>query len=363
MTEADARKAGQRANILGIGNAIHQEIHLHLNGSRPHLEFPAPREAGFRSRQADFHPDDKSAAILRSLIAQSTEWARQAQNADGGLPTDSAGTESCAWASAGLLWGVQAAGASPDTPWVRRVANWLTDQLNDDGGLPIVKRGDRSTTDSTAQFVTAILPHHTGDPRIERAIKWLIENQGADGSWPWEKLGSIGHTMSSSFALCALACALRRDHESQAIQYSVARGLNWLLDRQRMDGSWSLTNDALPSVSATGLASYALAHTIGTENQVEAAAESILQAHLASGHWTYEIDRPASHTVIRLANAYALLGLASSPSERHVKYAFQNLDNLTRMHNGESFYLAGTQTSSWPTRDGLLAASALLRYS
>ena len=87
---------------------------------------------------------------------------------------------------------------------------------------------------------------------IKAAVNLLVAGQNPDGGWGWTK-GRISTTECSSLALLALA-SLNDDAHSAAIR----RGLNWLIRRQNIEGSWSLNESiAFPSW-ATAMAILAL---------------------------------------------------------------------------------------------------------
>jgi hypothetical protein len=87
---------------------------------------------------------------------------------------------------------------------------------------------------------------------IKSVVDALVSAQNVDGGWGWTKEQN-SNTECSSLALLAL-CALN-DTSAAAV---VRRGLDWLLQRQREEGGWILS-DALATPSwATALAMLAL---------------------------------------------------------------------------------------------------------
>lgn len=78
-----------------------------------------------------------------------------------------------------------------------------------------------------------------GDPqdeqRMARAAAWLTLSQCADGGWNAgaEQIGAPFHT---AFAAQALTLTAKTDAEERAL----CAGINWLLNQQRPDGSWSV---------------------------------------------------------------------------------------------------------------------------
>jgi squalene-hopene/tetraprenyl-beta-curcumene cyclase len=90
-----------------------------------------------------------------------------------------------------------AAGVRPDKPAIRRAVAWLERRQNEDGGWgedlrsyddqALAGRG-ASTASQTAWALLALLAAGEWDSAaVERGVRWLVENQRADGSWdePW----------------------------------------------------------------------------------------------------------------------------------------------------------------------------------
>jgi squalene-hopene/tetraprenyl-beta-curcumene cyclase len=87
-----------------------------------------------------------------------------------------------------------------------------------------------------------------GKPVIRRAVAWLEEHQNADGGWGEDmrsyddpRLAGRGESTASqtAWALLALLAAGEDDstgpgRESTAVE----RGVQWLIERQREDGTW-----------------------------------------------------------------------------------------------------------------------------
>jgi squalene-hopene/tetraprenyl-beta-curcumene cyclase len=85
-----------------------------------------------------------------------------------------------------------AAGTSPADPVVRRAVAWLAAHQNEDGGWgedlrsyrdpAWIGRGD-STASQTAWALLAL--HAAGErgPVVQRGVRWLVEHQRADGTW------------------------------------------------------------------------------------------------------------------------------------------------------------------------------------
>jgi hypothetical protein len=87
---------------------------------------------------------------------------------------------------------------------------------------------------------------------IESATDLLLDAQNLDGGWGSVK-GKRSNTESTSFALMALKC-LERD----VFLRPMTAGLSWLLQHQKDDGSWSLSDASKQSSWTTPIAALAL---------------------------------------------------------------------------------------------------------
>ena len=92
-----------------------------------------------------------------------------------------------------------------------------------------------------ALIAAGVLP---GKPPIRRAIGWLIGHQNADGGWgedlrSYDDPGWAGRGDSTAsqtaWALLALIAGGAADAE---VSDSIERGIRWLADTQRPDGTW-----------------------------------------------------------------------------------------------------------------------------
>ncbi|HET9256748.1 MAG TPA: prenyltransferase/squalene oxidase repeat-containing protein, partial [Pseudonocardiaceae bacterium] len=82
-----------------------------------------------------------------------------------------------------------------------------------------------------------------GSPCIRRAVRWLEDHQNDDGGWgedlrsyddrAWAGQGS-STASQTAWALLALLAAREPSERSDAIE----RGVRWLCDTLRPDGSW-----------------------------------------------------------------------------------------------------------------------------
>jgi squalene-hopene/tetraprenyl-beta-curcumene cyclase len=86
-----------------------------------------------------------------------------------------------------------------------------------------------------------------GKPAIRRAVSWLLDHQNADGGWgedmrSYDDPGLAGRGESTAsqtaWALLALLAARPGDGADGPESTAVERGVQWLIEHQREDGTW-----------------------------------------------------------------------------------------------------------------------------
>ncbi|MYY80308.1 MULTISPECIES: squalene--hopene cyclase [unclassified Streptomyces] len=126
-------------------------------------------------------------------------------------------------------------------PRTRRGIEWLLAEQEENGawfgrwGVNYIY----GTGSVVPALITAGLP--ASHPAIRRAVRWVESVQNDDGGWgedlrSYRDRGWVGHGTSSAsqtaWALLALLSAGEREAKS------TERGIAWLVDAQRADGSW-----------------------------------------------------------------------------------------------------------------------------
>jgi squalene-hopene/tetraprenyl-beta-curcumene cyclase len=123
----------------------------------------------------------------------------------------------------------------------RRGVRWLLDAQESDGSW--FGRWGANFVYGTGAVVPALIAAGLSpdEPRIRRAVRWLESHQGADGGWgedmrSYDDPAWVGRGTStpSQTAWALLALLAAGDHSSSATR----RGVDWLVSRQRDDGSW-----------------------------------------------------------------------------------------------------------------------------
>ncbi len=197
------------------------------------------------------------------------------------------------------------------TESVRRALDWLTGMQSKDGGfaafdadntsyylnkIPFADHGallDPPTSDVTARVVTVLA--RIGRPQdreaLERAIRYLREQQEPDGSW----FGRWG--TNYIYGTWSVLTALAQAHVG-ADDPAVRRAVLWLTERQNPDGGWGESNDtyaqspdrrtAFPSTayqSAWALLGLLAAGGSGSD-AARRGAEFLMRTQQADGLWS-----------------------------------------------------------------------------
>ncbi len=171
---------------------------------------------------------------------------------------------------------------------IRAGGRWLQDMQNSDGGMPTFCRGwgylpfDRSCPDISAHALLALVEWRDQIVGVERSIarllRYLVRSQESDGSWVplWfghpDSEGGQNPIIGTSRTVDALRVALLQlggGSKFAGAQEALARGENWLVERQRSDGGWSMGKSA--TVEESALAVMALAG--GSSGEAVAAVE------------------------------------------------------------------------------------------
>jgi energy-coupling factor transport system substrate-specific component len=107
------------------------------------------------------------------------------------------------------LLALRAAGRARSSRPVRRAADWIAGQANDDGGFNFSGRGAPSGIDDTAAALEALGSAGRRTAAVtRRAADWLAAQQGADGGFPLLP-GAASNAQSTAWAVQGLLAAGR----------------------------------------------------------------------------------------------------------------------------------------------------------
>ena len=149
------------------------------------------------------------------------------------------------------LLALRTLGQDLDSEAVRKGLGWLLALQNRDGGWPTFCRGwgtlpfDRSGTDLTAHAMRALHAWYArkGRPwRVNRAVtrgfQFLQANQQSDGSWLPLWFGNQNQPAEVNPVYGTAKVLMAYQDLEQHKAPAARRGVGWLSDQQRVDGSW-----------------------------------------------------------------------------------------------------------------------------
>ena len=213
--------------------------------------------------------------------------------------------------TAEVLLALLRAGLTPEHPAIRRGVDWLLAMQSSNGGwgafdidndrrvmtqLPVCDFGeviDPPTEDVTAHVVEALVHCGVpaGHPAVRRGVAYLWDTQRPDGSW-WGRWG-VNHVYGTGAVLPALAAAGEDMTAPRA-----RRAVEWLAAHQNADGGWgerveSYVDDAWigrgPSTaSQTAWALLALLAADPAHPAVAGGVRYLADAQGADGAWQEE---------------------------------------------------------------------------
>jgi squalene-hopene/tetraprenyl-beta-curcumene cyclase len=194
---------------------------------------------------------------VQSAIGRGVAWAQGMQSSGGGwgafdadntrrlvreLPFCDFGEvidDPSADVSAHMLEMLAAEGRA-GTPAARRGAAWLLEAQEPDGSW--FGRWGVNYVYGTGAVLPALRAHGipATDPRLRRAGSWLESAQNADGGWGEDprSYDDRACTERGESTASQTAWALIALHALGERTPAVERGLRWLIERQREDGSW-----------------------------------------------------------------------------------------------------------------------------
>jgi hypothetical protein len=269
--------------------------------------------------------------MATAALASRIGFLLRAQNPDGGwgyFPGRRSWLEPTAWAMLALA-GRKESGRAVDSAW-DLIRLWQTSE----GGCRPSQEVDVANW-ATSLWVTVHCVRGAKDTRLERAVQWMVESRGAEGSvirrvirsvtgeedgfnaaycgWAWWP-GTSSWLEPTVHGLIALRKAAATGIGGSAVQTRIAEAQRMLLDRRCADGAWNYgvreaLGHTLPSYpETTGLALVALADTHDTSvkqvlpkaAQMRAAARSPMARAwltLALRLWNIELADPGAGEV------------------------------------------------------------------
>lgn len=307
---------------------------------------------------------------ITNIIREAVDFYIEIQNEDGGIPYNSEGSPSGAWATSGSFWALSmAASQSVPDEFYKKILNYLYACQNTDGLMSYSVKNDMSCIDATAQFILgAIKLTRPLTVKCKRSIVRSVIGLGdcvQELGWGIIK-GFSPSIYSTAITLIALKDALNCEFICQNVDETLLNELilsktNVLINLQNEDGGWGSNSDDKISKSApTALAVIAIEKCISDEIEykwkiIDKAKEFLISIQNSEGEWEDVIEREVGFTVIRQSTPYCLGALAltrSMISDECYQRSLYRILNLFK--NGRLFYKDST-VSTWSTRDGLFA--------
>lgn len=364
----DKNKTKQMGVSIGVGNSINQNI-IQINSNDSKLQScnltndyqKSPRKRMQLEHDIELPEGLIDIPKIKKQAQMAKRWIQSAQNAiDFGLPTDDIGSESCSWASSGLLWSSWVIdGQTPD--WWIKCLRWVHSQTNADNGIPIVRRNDSSITDATAfALMCSSVAGEQFRNTADNLCDWILDMQNM-GGWKWGQQAKNYNFISSGLALLSLKVYYNiTGAKASQIGSAIESGVKFLIDKRNFDSGWGGFPGDNSRPANTGYIMYVLS-ALGQENQASEAIEYLELVYRNFIGWYNSTDRPASHNVTRLGVPYALMGLSSLRQSNNrdtlLKSGFDIL--ISGFKNGV-YEIPETIARSWPTRDFIFACSTII---
>ncbi|MCG9127204.1 hypothetical protein JT359_06325 [Candidatus Poribacteria bacterium] len=272
------------------------------------------------------HPDDSEIPIF---INKGMDWLKSTKNQDGGYRE---AINLNVWDTAlSIITLTDVDELPPDkSELIQNAAQWLVDHQNQDGGWAFSGMKDStlpSDADDTALGTLALirskLSSDESNSSVDQGINWLLDNQGSDGSWSTYQpgIGDVGCVSITSHAIEALL-AYEDNHES------INRGIHWLQRAINSDGYW---DDLWLAKRTYGTACAIVALVKAGFEDVQEITKGVRwleQNQNADGGWGEDMfGNPTESTIEQTAwSTYALLSIDNDnlSAQKGIQYIIEN---------------------------------------
>lgn len=175
----------------------------------------------------------------------------RAQHADGGWGRESQSEESAAWVSAFCALMLIRANAVLKSPEIEQAVwksiDYFLKGQRPEGRWVDSEWGDLDTTSHPVSFFNVVLA--LGTPKMKgavrpswrRGLRFILEGQSADGGWYDEKFHPSGVETTAHLGQDAVVASLALP-EGLPVRPSAEKALRWILNHQAADGSWDGQN-------------------------------------------------------------------------------------------------------------------------
>lgn len=174
-------------------------------------------------------------AVLNAAICEGEEWLQRLRTRDGGCRE---AVNLNVWDTALSIISLADAGADKYAPQMSRAALWLLENQNADGGWPFSGLpGGRlpSDADDTALASLALLKSgvNRDHDALKRSFEWLRAHQSQNGGWGTYRPGAGDVSCVSITSHVIEACLAM-----EIFREEISRGLNWLKVAISSSGYW-----------------------------------------------------------------------------------------------------------------------------
>jgi squalene-hopene/tetraprenyl-beta-curcumene cyclase len=255
------------------------------------------------------------AGIDADGLARMARYLLEQQNPDGGWAYAAGVSQSDTDSTAYCLEVLHCAGSHRDQAAILHGERYLVGLLSDDGGFPTYVKGEPSEAAMTAGAVSALdhaPPRYPGV--INDGIRFLLSRQAPEGTF------ERNWSLSESNAIFRAVNALTGPHSGSdpALREPVNRALNrswsYLHRTQNIDGGWGHQSHSESDPISTAYSLIALARQ-GDTKALQTGAVYLLGQQRPDGAFTSIPDgagpRPIPYDVPVLANGYVLLALSA----------------------------------------------------
>ena len=236
-------------------------------------------------------------------ISNALNWLQSKQSSMGGWSGPFPDREwSGAWTTAGVLLAYFINRKTPNKS-INAGVKWLIEEQNADGGWPRIQ-SDISSVESTSWAVMSLSMSSPSSMSLSSAslrngVLWLLDIQLESGGWDFHSIpDSVSRVIPTSFVVLALVDLVDiSDDLDDRINQSLQKALKWLVSEQNVDGSWANTNGGTPDDNASALALLALTRIncvfpSAVKQEVFSNAQKWLVSNqLEDGGWALSNDR------------------------------------------------------------------------
>lgn len=203
-----------------------------------------------------------SRGVLPGIRRRMAAYIVRVQHRDGGWGFSEEVRESDVDDAALCVLFLRSHGARAHVGTIRTGERFVLGFQNPDGGFPTYMAGAASEVEVTAHVAMALAGEERHRQAVDRACRWMIENQEPDGSFSYE------WTLSAYYPLSQVLWAFRMlDRPGYEVDVLESRACDFMLRSQNADGGWGQLPGLRSSVLSTAYALIGLGSCHPTEDR------------------------------------------------------------------------------------------------